>query len=603
MKKMISIVLATIMSISAIATVDAVEYGEEYTNKPDKVYKQQFNDVSESHWAFSYIGEMTARAVVSGYPNGNFYPDNDVTRAEFARIMTSASGLPISTPTTPDFSDVAVDAWYAPYVHAAYPYLSGYQMSGGNYYKPDTPALREDIAVALVKLKGYDTLGADESILATMFTDVTSISADARKYVAVALERGLVSGYEDDTFRGQDSISRAEATAMLWRAYQYGNDNKTFNEEPTVVPVITTPEPVATPVPVVTEKPTVVATEAPIVTPKPTQTPELIPTEEPVDGKPYVMDTVSKANISDVWKLITSDNESNIYYYDDKENKIFSVNIDSEKVKELYDLSDLKMTDDEIVTVDDVDEETSYYTDFVIEQLLYDTSNDRLLCMGEFESYKDWKDLSPKNDYTDTLILDLSEDEIQCYPDIEGRMLCGMEDYLLLGDIDGDGWGNYDTAYMQYNLEENEEENNFVAEDYYFISDNYNSSCEYVYNFEDGSLYVVCIGANNVTEGRGIVYKYDFSSQRFEIIQDVTSDGHKKVGYGNGKYYFWDIETGTITECGLNGKLTLSDINTSENVEVVDYKKLSEKAGRIFVSEDGRIAFYDNNAIRVIKER
>ena len=42
-------------------------------------------------------------------------------------------------------------------------------------YKPTTPALREDIAVALVKLKGYDISAADESIL-NMFSDGYSIS-------------------------------------------------------------------------------------------------------------------------------------------------------------------------------------------------------------------------------------------------------------------------------------------------------------------------------------------------------------------------------------------------------------------------------------------
>ena len=65
------------------------------------------------------------------------------------------------------------------------------------------PALREDIAVALVKLKGYDTAGYDESVLTTMFSDAYSISAAARPYAATAVQRGLVSGYEDDTLRGQ----------------------------------------------------------------------------------------------------------------------------------------------------------------------------------------------------------------------------------------------------------------------------------------------------------------------------------------------------------------------------------------------------------------
>ena len=70
----------------------------------------------------------------------------------------------------------------------------------------------------------------DLSILKTMFTDWQSISTGAQKYVAVAVEKGLISGYEDNTFRGQSGITRAETATLLWRAYQYGNGNKDFEQ-------------------------------------------------------------------------------------------------------------------------------------------------------------------------------------------------------------------------------------------------------------------------------------------------------------------------------------------------------------------------------------
>lgn len=426
MKKLISVILASAMIISVFAaSVSAVEYGEEYTNKPTKTYSQKFNDVPTSHWAFSYVGEMTERGVVSGYPNGNFYPDNNVTRAEFARIMTSASGLPISTPQTRDFSDVATDAWYAPYIHAAYPYLSGYQIYGGNYYKPDTPALREDIAVALVKLKGYDTLGADESILTTMFTDANSISSEARKYVAVALERGLVSGYDDNTFRGQDSISRAEATAMLWRAYQYGNDNKTFDNVPTAAPIIT---PAPTPInyerddndwkpsdePVTTPAPTYAATEKPIVTVEPTVAPTVAPTEKPLE-KPYVMDTVTKANISNTWNMMTSDDGNNLYYYDEKDNTVYKINLNSEKKSVVCDVSDLYMSENyefnysEDTYGTDENNIVEYYKDFSVTSLYYSQNQDKLLISGEFEKITNWYGIDDKS-ASRSVILDITDE-------------------------------------------------------------------------------------------------------------------------------------------------------------------------------------------------
>jgi hypothetical protein len=88
---------------------------------------------------------------------------------------------------------------------------------------------REDVAVALVKLKGYDKSRlADLSIIKAMFKD-----------------------YEL-------SLTRAQASAMLYRAYQYGNDNKNEQKIKGDVPNTT---PIPTPLPPPTPMPTTV-TEA-----------------------------------------------------------------------------------------------------------------------------------------------------------------------------------------------------------------------------------------------------------------------------------------------------------------------------------------------------
>ena len=232
MKKIITtLLLLTIILTNIIcANASQLEYGIEYNNQNiNKSYIETFSDVSKSHWAFNYIMEMCDRNVLAGYPNGKFYPENKITRAEFSKIMTIASGLQISIAEHQLYEDVTIDEWFAPYIEAAHSYLSGYNVNGKYYYKPNDVALREDIAVALVKLKGYSTTGYDESLIKTMFKDSYSISKNAISYVAVAVEEGLISGYDDDTFRGQQGITRAEAAALLWRAYQYGNNNKVFD--------------------------------------------------------------------------------------------------------------------------------------------------------------------------------------------------------------------------------------------------------------------------------------------------------------------------------------------------------------------------------------
>ena len=278
-------ILSAAMSISLLTNiVFAVEYGEEYQNQPTKIYSQKFSDVPKTHWAFDYIAEMTERGVLNGYPDGKFYPENNITRAEFAKIMTVASGMIIDMSDTDTiYTDVFDDDWFAPYVKCAQDYLNGFGTMTGFYFRPNQLAVREDIVVAIVKLKGYSAYSVDTSMLSTMFTDSDSISLSAERYVAIAIERGIISGYEDGTFRGQSSISRAEAAAILWRAFQYGDDNKEFD-------YISTPQPTNIPAIEATEKPTIEPTLVPTL--RPTETPT--PRQDNGHIKPLLFGKISK---------------------------------------------------------------------------------------------------------------------------------------------------------------------------------------------------------------------------------------------------------------------------------------------------------------------
>ncbi|CAK4840672.1 unnamed protein product [Aphanomyces euteiches] len=176
--------------------------------------------------------------------------------------MVLAAGLTPEKVTSTTFTDIKPTDWYTPFIEAAKDYLNGYSLSNGKLiYDPNAPATREDVAVALVKLKGYDKSRlADRSIIQAMFKDYDSISAYALDYIALAVENKLVSGFPDETFKGQMSVTRAQAASMLFRAYQYANDNKI--EQRTKVDVVPTPTPTPTPIP--TPVPTPVPTPIPI---------------------------------------------------------------------------------------------------------------------------------------------------------------------------------------------------------------------------------------------------------------------------------------------------------------------------------------------------
>ncbi len=69
-----------------------------------------FPDVPAGHWANGLVGAIAANGTMSGYPDGTFKPDQAMSRAEIASVLSSAYGFSQSSATSP-FSDVTPGHW------------------------------------------------------------------------------------------------------------------------------------------------------------------------------------------------------------------------------------------------------------------------------------------------------------------------------------------------------------------------------------------------------------------------------------------------------------------------------------------------------------
>jgi len=117
-----------------------------------------FSDVPTDHWAYRYVEYVRARGIVTGFPDGSFDPDAQVTRAQAAAFLARALATPTDTgglvgyepPATPTFSDVPAGHWaysYVEYLTAA-GVVSGYEDAR---YVPDGLCNRGQIAVYLAR--------------------------------------------------------------------------------------------------------------------------------------------------------------------------------------------------------------------------------------------------------------------------------------------------------------------------------------------------------------------------------------------------------------------------------------------------------------------
>ncbi len=112
-----------------------------------------FNDVPASYWVASWIEELAADGITSGCGNGNYCPDDNVSRAQMAVfLLKSEHGSDYIPPTATGtvFDDVSSGHWAASWIEqlVSEGITSG---CGGNNYCPDANVTRDQMAVFLVK--------------------------------------------------------------------------------------------------------------------------------------------------------------------------------------------------------------------------------------------------------------------------------------------------------------------------------------------------------------------------------------------------------------------------------------------------------------------
>lgn|GEM_PF-2417840 len=175
----------------------------------------QVKDI-QNHWAKTYIEKLINRKVISGYADGSFKPDNNISRAEFAKLITVALNLPINPNVNLSFSDSAkIDAWARPYIGAAVNagIISGYSDKS---FQPGRNISRSEIAVMIARaIKSSDGK-------ALTFVDAQKIPSWAAPSVKAAVQKGIINGKPGNRFMPADNATRAEAATMIAKTLEVG---------------------------------------------------------------------------------------------------------------------------------------------------------------------------------------------------------------------------------------------------------------------------------------------------------------------------------------------------------------------------------------------
>lgn len=169
-----------------------------------------FGDTA-SHWAREYIEMLSGKKIVAGYENGMFYPDRNVTRAEFSKMVAVAMGIEPDAASETIFRDVSGTDWHKPYVTAMAKagIITGYE----GYFRPDDYITREDMAVIICRAltyKGTVLSGTAE------FADMDKASGYATEAISKLGGSKIINGSNNE-YRPKDMSTRAETSAVIAR--------------------------------------------------------------------------------------------------------------------------------------------------------------------------------------------------------------------------------------------------------------------------------------------------------------------------------------------------------------------------------------------------
>ncbi len=176
---------------------------------------ERFLDL-EGHWGASGILALAEQGLVNGMDAHHFEPDRKVTRAMFVTILGRMHGVHPDFTAPNGFTDIPEGEWFAPYVTwaALSGIVTGYDDGS---FGPNAEITREQMALILQRYcEAYGCRLPEEEDVPP-FTDEGSISPWALEAVLQSRRCGLVSGRDDGSFDPGGTATRAEMCAVIAR--------------------------------------------------------------------------------------------------------------------------------------------------------------------------------------------------------------------------------------------------------------------------------------------------------------------------------------------------------------------------------------------------
>ena len=181
-------------------------------NKSDKVDEVTNNDVTDNVVADNDVAITVAEydvPYISGYEDNTFRPNEKITRAEAITAIVRAKQFAIKENVKPSFWDIS-SHWAKSYIDTAadLKIADGYE---DKMFKPDNYITRAEFAKIIAVLIGENVKNNSST-----FSDTKNHWAE--NYIAVLSAKEIIKGYDNNMYKPDKPITRAEAVTIINKA-------------------------------------------------------------------------------------------------------------------------------------------------------------------------------------------------------------------------------------------------------------------------------------------------------------------------------------------------------------------------------------------------
>ncbi len=195
-------------------TIDGTNIEKEINIIVTKKNTGIFNDVTEDAWYYSAVKYVYENNIIKGYTNGNFGPNDNLTRAMLVTILHRMEKEP-SVTTSNNFPDVG-NTWYTNAINWASDkkIVMGY---GDGTFKPNNNITRQDLMVILYRYAKYKGKNISTDADITNYPDYNKIDNYAKEAMKWAIGKKILYGNNSGLLDPKGNATRAQVAVIIER--------------------------------------------------------------------------------------------------------------------------------------------------------------------------------------------------------------------------------------------------------------------------------------------------------------------------------------------------------------------------------------------------